>query len=392
MRPNRSVIVLVLAFIFLQIQWFQLLLRYLIFFTANCQYQRLQNQLFVLISERRQLKLRARRRRCRLRYRQSPYMWVLPKPVESWFEINHHNRTLPDTVFRKKLRMNRETFDKLLDVLRPSITRQDTIMRDCVPPEKVLAIGLYRLAHGNSYESMAPALNVGRTTAIEAVQDVVNQLYELRNHYIKFPVTAAEIAASIETFAQLSELPNVVGAIDGTHIRINAPRNSAVDYFSRYQSHDSTSGGFVCSPSWCVFDLTWELESVSPSVSSTLSKVTISRVPNMLSTTSKWGDLRKCPPDWLRFQSFAFLYLSIRYRILRWHFSTSLFSASLDGYCLLSSSAILLQYFLASWLSIPSWYCTHNCTSNSSSWRDHLSYDFFFPFRTSFKSSSVVGS
>ena len=61
-------------------------------------------------------------------------------------------------------------------------------MRDCVPPEKVLAIGLYRLAHGNSYESMAPALNVGRTTAIEAVQDVVNQLYELRNHYIKFPV------------------------------------------------------------------------------------------------------------------------------------------------------------------------------------------------------------
>ena len=165
-------------------------------------------------------------------------MWVLPKPVESWFEINYHNRTLPDTVFRKKLRMNRETFDKLLDVLRPSITRQDTVMRDCVPPEKVLAIGLYRLAHGNSYESMAPALNVGRTTAIEAVQDVVNQLYELRNHYIKFPVTAAEIAASIETFAQLSELPNVVGAIEGTHIRINAPRNSAVDYFSRYQSHD----------------------------------------------------------------------------------------------------------------------------------------------------------
>ena len=34
------------------------------------------------------------------------------------------------------------------------------------------------------------------------------------------------------------DLPNVVGAIDGTHIVINAPRNSAVDYFCRYQSHD----------------------------------------------------------------------------------------------------------------------------------------------------------
>ena len=126
MRPNRSVIVLVLAFIFLQIQRFQLLLRYLIFFTANCQYQRLQNQLFVLISERRQLKLRARRRRYRLRYRQSPYMWVLPKPVESWFEINYHNRTLPDTVFRKKLRMNK-TLNLLVWLHEMSLTRQQAI-------------------------------------------------------------------------------------------------------------------------------------------------------------------------------------------------------------------------------------------------------------------------
>ena len=219
------------------------MLRCFIFLAASCTYQRLQNQLFVLISERRRLKMKARR--YRMRKRQSPYMWVLPKPVESWFEINYHNRTLPDTVFRKKMRMDRETFDRLLNVLGPSITRQDTMMRDCIPPEKVLAIALYRLAHGNSYESMAPALNVGKTTAIEAVQDVVNRLYELRGRYIKFPATAAEIAASIETFADLSDLPNVVGAIDGTHIVINAPRNSAVDYFSRYQSHDFIIQGIV---------------------------------------------------------------------------------------------------------------------------------------------------
>ena len=47
-------------------------------------------------------------------------------------------------------------------------------MRNCIPPEKVLAIGLYRLAHGNSYVSLAPVFNVGKSTAIEAVQDVVN--------------------------------------------------------------------------------------------------------------------------------------------------------------------------------------------------------------------------
>ena len=51
--------------------------------------------------------------------------------------------------------------------------------------------------------------NVGRLTALEAVQDVVEALFGLRNDYIKFPITEAE-----------SELPNIVGAIDEFHIRM----------------------------------------------------------------------------------------------------------------------------------------------------------------------------
>ena len=53
-------------------------------------------------------------------------------------------------------------------------------------------------------------------------------------------LTRAETAASIETFREntRSELVNVAGAIDGTHIKIIAPRENALDYFSRYQQHD----------------------------------------------------------------------------------------------------------------------------------------------------------
>ena len=42
---------------------------------------------------------------------------------------------------------------------------------------------------------------------------------------------------SIETFREntRSELVNVASAIDGTHIKIIAPRENALDYFSRYQ-------------------------------------------------------------------------------------------------------------------------------------------------------------
>ena len=104
--------------------------------------------------------------------------------------------------------------------------------------EKLLALGLYRLAHGNSYITIGPNFNVGKSTVIEVVQDVVEALCDLRNEYIKFPSTNREVLATRETFDDLTDLPNVVGAIDGTHDKIKTPKESGPDYFSRLQQHD----------------------------------------------------------------------------------------------------------------------------------------------------------
>ncbi|XP_068748036.1 uncharacterized protein [Montipora capricornis] len=169
-----------------------------------------------------------RRRRCR-RVRNRPYTWTILRPAESWFDIHYNDPTIPQEYFRQQL---------ILHILGQRLERRNTRFRNCLPPAKVLALGLYRLAHGNSYSSIGPVFNVGKSTVIEGVQDVVNGLYELRDEYIKFPETIAEVNASIATFAELTNLPNVVGAIDGSHIRIKAPNDSAPDYFSRYQQHD----------------------------------------------------------------------------------------------------------------------------------------------------------
>ena len=130
--------------------------------------------------------------------------------------------------------MNRCTFDILLNILWPAVTRENTRLRGCIAPEKIVVLSLYHLAHGHS----GPVFNVGRSTVLEAVQDVVEALFNLRNDYIKFPFTEEETRRCTETFQNVSDLPNKVGAIDGSHIKISAPPDSAVDYFSRYQQHD----------------------------------------------------------------------------------------------------------------------------------------------------------
>nr|XP_058957133.1 uncharacterized protein LOC131784349 [Pocillopora verrucosa] len=154
-----------------------------------------------------------RRRRVRLnrrRLRNRPWSWTLPRPAESWLEIHFGDRHIPEDYFRRQLRMKRGTFQVLVDILTPWLTRENTRLRDCIPPEKVLALDIYRLAHGNSYVSIRPAFNVGKSTVIEAVQDVVAALFELKDECIHFPQTVAETTASIGKFEDLSRLPNIL--------------------------------------------------------------------------------------------------------------------------------------------------------------------------------------
>lgn len=62
---------------------------------------------------------------------------------------------------------------------------------------------------------------------------MVEVFYELRNEYIKFSEIEVEIFAVIETFEEFLEFSNIVGAIDGSYVRI-VLKDSVVDYFSRY--------------------------------------------------------------------------------------------------------------------------------------------------------------
>ena len=116
--------------------------------------------------------------------------------------------------FHQQLRVIRNTFNCILNILHPHLDRQQSHFRDPLPLEKILALGLYHLGHGNSYVSIGPSFNVGKATIIEVVQDVVEALYELRNEHIKFPVSEEETCVATETFEGLSDLPNIVGAID----------------------------------------------------------------------------------------------------------------------------------------------------------------------------------
>ena len=53
------------------------------------------------------------------------------------------------------------------------------------------------------------------------------------NDFIKFPKTEAETRQAMQEFLNISRFPQVVGALDGSHIPIKAPKDDPNEYVNR---------------------------------------------------------------------------------------------------------------------------------------------------------------
>ncbi|KAK2568403.1 putative nuclease HARBI1 [Acropora cervicornis] len=60
---------------------------------------------------------------------------------------------------------------------------------------------------------------------------------EVRDHFIKFPLARQELQELMDEFEEEYGIPQIVGAIDGCHIEINAPPDNHEDYFNSKQQY-----------------------------------------------------------------------------------------------------------------------------------------------------------
>lgn len=78
--------------------------------------------------------------------------------------------------------------------------------------------------------------DLGRATALRAVRRVAHALHSLAPQFIKWP-TGERAKEVTNDFVKFSAFPNVIGAIDGTHITINAPRQDPQSYINRKKTY-----------------------------------------------------------------------------------------------------------------------------------------------------------
>ncbi len=139
--------------------------------------------------------------------------------LRMWFDV--------ETELRQDFRLSRTAMHSLQRLLQ---REQDHGWGN----ELEVLIYTYWLAHGLSYRVVSRVFNVPKTTVHRIIHRVAQNRWDNLRRAICFPLTV-----------DLPAVGNVVGAIDGSHIRIKPPQHHRLDYLN-YKGFYSVNMQAIC--------------------------------------------------------------------------------------------------------------------------------------------------
>ena len=197
---------------------------------------------------------RRRRRRLELIPQRNRKFWIRPLFAErmqtgAFYTLFSRMREVDREQFFKFIRMSPNRFDHLLGLIAPIITKDDSI-RATIPPEERLAITLRFLACGETQQALSQYFQVGKSTVSKILEEVCDAIWDNLQEYVRSPETKQDWLKIAEEFERIWNMPHCIGALDGKHISIIAPRNSGT-LFHNYKAFFSLILMAACDAHYC---------------------------------------------------------------------------------------------------------------------------------------------
>lgn len=175
-------------------------------------------------------------------------------------DSDDENVVLPKRIFRERLnpmdvltdqelimnyRFDRRTIYDLAEMVEEDLQPQ-TMRNHALLPVMQILIALRFFACGTFHSVLAEVFHVHFSTVSRVVYRVARALCRKINRFIKFPDHAEQNDFAIR-FHAIAGFPRVCGAIDGTHIRIQAPGEHEDTFVNRKHYH-SINVQCICDP------------------------------------------------------------------------------------------------------------------------------------------------
>lgn len=132
--------------------------------------------------------------------------------------------TVDDNKLYELYRFCREGITLLVDTVGEEI-EHPTQRSNAVDPTTQICVALDYLSTGSFQRVVAHSrdLNLSQPTVCRIVHRFCNAMCRHKNEFITFPTSPAYIVQEQKAFYEMGNIPNVIGCIDCTHIRLLSP-------------------------------------------------------------------------------------------------------------------------------------------------------------------------
>eukprot|EP00968_Pinguiococcus_pyrenoidosus_P020524 scaffold2431_cov235-Pinguiococcus_pyrenoidosus.AAC.1 len=157
----------------------------------------------------------------------------LPRERLDWDARLVYLELVGHRAFEKRYRCSKSDFYRVLNIIRPSITRDETKAKQSSPgglvqPELRLSMAI-RFLCGSDVLDIADLHGVSEKTAYVHIWETLQAIDSAAELAIRFPLSEPEQLAKLAAeFAAVNDgsLPSVIGALDGICLPLRCPRDS----------------------------------------------------------------------------------------------------------------------------------------------------------------------
>lgn len=164
-------------------------------------------------------------------YRQPRKVWMKIRSRHYWKDLLRSD----EEEWIQNLRMTSNTFLYICDELGESLKPEVNVLnpRKPISAEEQIAICLYFLASGANYRVIGCVFGIHKSTVCKIVNRVCNEIVaKLMPKWITIP-NEEECKIISQRFEVRSGIPQIILAIDGSHIPITPPSQGRTDFFNR---------------------------------------------------------------------------------------------------------------------------------------------------------------
>ena len=147
--------------------------------------------------------------------------------------------------FRQRFRFRKDTAMDIIDLISEEIARPTSRSRS-VPPMFQVLTALRFYATGTFQLAVGDIMRFSQPTVCRIIQSVSIALAHKKGQYLFLPRNRNTIKAITNEFYNIDSFPNVVGAIDCTHIRISNPGGEEAQRFINRKGFFSLNVQAVC--------------------------------------------------------------------------------------------------------------------------------------------------